>query len=188
MIELSLLEDMRQCHKCQLRNSCHQVVTGKGNLNAKLVLIGEAPGEDEDIIGEPFVGRSGKLLTKLLLEAGITRDNVYISNTVKCRPPNNRTPNEDEVRACKSWLWLELKNLAPEVIITLGKVPTKLLLQLHKQFSMRDISGKEYAVEYMKALIVPWYHPSYLLRRNNALDKETIEFFKRIKDKINVNK
>jgi uracil-DNA glycosylase len=180
-----LLTEMKNCTRCNLREGCNQVVTGIGNPNTSLLIVGEAPGQDEDIEGEPFVGRSGTLLTKLMKDAGIERSSVYITNTVKCRPPNNRQPSPVEITICKRWLWKEIQQLTLlKVIATLGRVPTALLLQM-KIPMLGAMVGNEYNVEYTTAKIMPWYHPSYILRKNRAsLLEKTVKWLKSVKEKI----
>ena len=145
-------------------------VSGIGN-SSELMILGEAPGADEDATGEPFVGRCGDLLTKMLSDCGIERDSTYITNVVKCRPTknnkgkSNRPPTSQEVDNCKRWLWNELKILKPKVILTLGKVPTGLLLKLKKTFKLADYIEKEISLDYMdNTYVVPCYHPSYLMQ------------------------
>ena len=110
------------------------------------MLVGEAPGADEDLLGEPFVGRCGDLLTKMLTDLGIDRENVYITNTVKCRPvegKKNRPPKKEEIQSCKNWLWKEIQEVAPKVIVTFGKVPTSLLLKISKhKLKLGDVVGR----------------------------------------------
>jgi uracil-DNA glycosylase len=166
-MQLTLLEEMKECTRCRLRKGCNQVVTGIGNIQSPLLIVGECPGADEDLEGEPFVGRSGVLLNKLLSEAKINRSDIYISNAVKCRPPNNRKPLQDELDVCKIWLWKEIQMLSNlKIILTLGATPTSLLLKL-KNITMSDLVGRMFTVKYTSARIIPWYHPSYLLRKNN---------------------
>lgn len=178
-------EPVKNCQRCSLRKTCNQVVPGIGPKKASLMIIGEAPGYDEDLVGEPFIGQCGQLLTKLLTAAGISREDAYITNTVKCRPPGNSKPSPAYIAACKPWLWGEIQEVSPKVILPLGKVPTQLLLKLKASFKMGDVIGKEHAVTYTEAVIMPWYHPSYLLRQGKTADKDTIDFFKKIKEKSN---
>jgi uracil-DNA glycosylase family 4 len=181
VISLELLEEMKGCTKCSLRAGCNQVVPGSGNRAAKLMIIGEAPGADEDLFGEPFVGQSGKLLNKMLRDASIDRETLYVSNAVKCRPPANRTPSREEIAACKSWLWKELKSLKPQAVLLLGKTATRLLLNLKASFTMKSYVGNQYSVNYIDSQFYVWYHPSYLLNNNMHLVDETVQFLKRIK-------
>lgn len=177
-----LLSRMSTCTSCDLINGCRGVIEPSGNWQSKIMIVGEAPGADEDLLGRPFCGRCGKLLDKLLLQAGIKRDDVFVTNTVKCRPPGNRTPTKDEISTCKKWLWEEIQVVKPPVIITLGKTPTCLLLKLRNTITLGDYVGKGWCPEYLAgSTIYPWYHPSYLLRKGGTLDKDTVEFFRRIK-------
>jgi uracil-DNA glycosylase len=189
---LDLLTQMKNCTRCHLRETCAQVVTGVGDFSSPLLIVGEAPGADEDLEGEPFVGRSGQLLTKLLADAGIERSATYVSNAVKCRPPGNRTPSPEEIAVCKIWLWREIQQLSNlKVILPLGAIPTGLLLKL-KSTTMSHLVGRTFKMDFTKAKIMPWYHPSYLLRRNKPtkdnegvkLIDRTIAWFKTIKESL----
>lgn len=179
------------CTRCPLRSGCNQVVTGIGNPNTSLFIVGEAPGADEDLLGEPFVGRSGDLLTKLLRDVKINREDIYISNVVKCRPPGNRKPKQEEIQQCKIWLWKEIQSLLNlKIIITLGATSTELLLSLSNVI-MKTVVGKAYQVKYTQAKIMPWYHPSFLLRRNKEVKGEdgklidrTRQWLQHIKEQI----
>ncbi len=180
----TIQQENKNCTLCSLRKTCSQVVPGIGGERSSILIIGEAPGKDEDIMGEPFVGRSGQLLNTLLKSASIDRNNIYISNTVKCNTPNNRKPSQNEIDTCKVWLWKEIKNL-PElkVIAPLGAVATSLLLR-KTNIPMKSVINNMFRVHWDKALaIMPWYHPSYLLRRNNQkLINETVQRFQQIKE------
>jgi uracil-DNA glycosylase len=184
-------EQNKMCTRCSLRAGCNQVTTGIGPINATLLVCGEASGADEDIEGEPFVGRSGQLLTKLLKDAGISRTDIYISNAVKCRPPNNRVPTQEELDTCKIWLWKEIQLLQNlKVILTLGATPTALLLKLNN-IVMSTLIGRSFTVSYTKAKLIPWYHPSFLLRRNKPVNgnedkliERTVACFIKIKEQL----
>lgn len=185
-MDLTELHDtMKLCVRCPLRRQCNQVVPGIGPANARLVVVGEAPGGDEDLLGEPFVGQAGQLLNKLLKGAGIERDSVYITNTVKCRPKGNATPTDTPIQACKPWLWKELQVIKPKVVLTLGKISTRLLLRLGTSFRMKDVIGQVYDVEYMESKIMSWYHPSYLLHRGLSWDQDTVDFLVKVKEQAN---
>tara|TARA_Y100000768_G_C23989789_1_gene691527 strand:- start:5128 stop:5766 length:639 start_codon:yes stop_codon:yes gene_type:complete len=150
------------CQQCILSKSRNKVVFGKGDKKSKIFIIGEAPGKDEDINGQPFIGRAGKLLTEILLSIKLKRSDVYITNTIKCRPPDNRNPNTDEIESCSHFLDKEISLIAPEVIILLGKVAAETIL--NKSKSMADLRGK---IHYYKDTEIPtlvFYHPAYLLR------------------------
>ena len=150
------------CQQCILSKSRNKVVFGKGDKKSKIFIIGEAPGKDEDLNGQPFIGRAGKLLTEILLSIKLKRSDVYITNTIKCRPPDNRNPNTDEIESCSHFLDKEISLIAPEVIILLGKVAAETIL--NKSKSMADLRGK---IHYYKDTEIPtlvFYHPAYLLR------------------------
>ena len=151
----------KSCMLCRLKDSRTQVVFGEGPVPCDLFFIGEAPGEVEDQTGRPFVGPAGKKLDEILASVGIERNQVYISNTVKCRPPNNRLPQKDEMETCWPYLEAQIHHLKPKIIITLGNAPTQLLL--NTQEGITTLRGKflpwKNGVE-----IFPMFHPSYLLR------------------------
>lgn len=157
-------EDLGECTRCKLHETRNKIVFGDGNPNARLVFVGEGPGRDEDEQGLPFVGRAGKLLTKIIEAMGLTRQDVYICNVVKCRPPSNRNPEADEVEACEPFLFKQLRSISPEVIVCLGSVATSLLLKM-KQPRMGDLRGQFHEFHNSKLMIT--YHPAALLRNPN---------------------
>jgi len=139
------------------------VVFGEGSPNADLMVIGEGPGHDEDVQGRPFVGRSGQLLDRLLLEElGLARSAVYIANVVKCRPPGNRDPRPEEIAACHPWLAAQLDLIAPRVILTLGNFASKLMLSTTA--GIRQLRGQVHPSDRPGTVIVPTYHPAFVLR------------------------
>jgi len=152
------------CTKCRLARTRTQVVYGVGNPNADLMFIGEAPGRDEDLKGEPFVGRAGQLLTDIIKAMTLTRDDVYITNVVKCRPPENRNPEPDELDACRPYLRRQVDLIQPKVIVTLGKFALQSLTG--KTFSISAIRGQW--LDYEGVKVMPTYHPAYLLRTPSA--------------------
>jgi DNA polymerase len=157
------------CTKCPLASGRTQVVFGVGNPEADLMFVGEGPGRDEDLAGEPFVGRSGKLLDKLMMqEIGIDRSSCYIANVVKCRPPNNRDPLPDEIEACRPWLESQLELIDPTVVVTLGNFATRLLLDTTQGIS--KLRGKSYP--YRRGYLVPTYHPAAALRGGGEIVAE----------------
>jgi len=157
-------EDLGECTRCKLHETRNKIVFGAGNPKARLVFVGEGPGRDEDEQGLPFVGRAGKLLTKIIEAMGFTRDDVFICNVVKCRPPSNRNPERDEVDACEPFLLKQLRSISPEVIVCLGSVATSLLLKM-KQPRMGDLRGQFHEFHNSKLMIT--YHPAALLRNPN---------------------
>lgn len=171
----SCLEIARQkcesCMGCALANSRSNVVFGEGNpSSAKIVLIGEAPGEMEDECGRPFVGRAGQLMDEFLADAGISRDNdIYMINTVKCRPPENRVPSEEEKAACHKFLVAQIDIIKPDAIVLCGATVLKTFVELDKKQTISKVRGKWMTVtvdgvEYPAMTI---FHPSYLLRNNS---------------------
>jgi DNA polymerase len=159
------LEQLRvtasSCVRCPLAQGRTQVVFGVGDPAADLLFVGEGPGREEDLAGEPFVGRSGKLLDRLMWEElGLTRDSCYIANVVKCRPPQNRDPAPNEIDACRPYLEEQILIIEPRVIVTLGNFATKLLLDSGK--GIRELRGRVF--DRGAARLVPTYHPAYVLR------------------------
>ncbi|MDO4218609.1 MAG: uracil-DNA glycosylase [Synergistaceae bacterium] len=154
------------CNACPLYSTRTQVVWGDGDINSKLMFIGEGPGADEDVQGVPFVGRAGQLLTDILNAAGIDRKNVYIANIVKCRPPQNRTPLPIEMVHCDKHLQTQIMLIQPQIIVLLGSTPTRWILKTTQSIS--QIRGKW--KEWHGCAVMPMFHPSYLLR--NPINKE----------------
>ena len=155
-----LEEACKNCNKCKLCANRHNVVIGTGNRNAKIMFIGEGPGADEDLQGIPFVGKAGKLMDKAFEGIGIKREEVYIANIVKCRPPNNRNPEYEEADACKEYLGSQINLVKPEIIILLGSVALKNILG--KEYGITSSRGKWFEQEGIK--ILPTFHPAALLR------------------------
>jgi DNA polymerase len=152
------------CALCKLAGNRTQVVFGVGRADADLMFVGEGPGEQEDLKGEPFVGRAGQLLTQLIEGIGLTREDVYIANVVKCRPPGNRDPQPDEIEACAPWLDRQLELIKPRVITTLGNFATKLLLETKE--GITKLRGREFPFSRAghDAIVIPTFHPSAVLR------------------------
>jgi len=149
------------CVRCGLAETRTQVVFGVGDPHADLLFVGEGPGADEDRLGEPFVGRSGKLLDQLVWEEmGLTRDRFYIANVVKCRPPDNRDPRPEEIEACRPWLEQQLALIAPRVVVTVGNFATRTLLQTKD--GITKVRGRSYP--FGAAVLIPTFHPAAILR------------------------
>ncbi len=161
---LRIREDLGDCTRCKLHKNRHSIVFGDGNPRAELVFVGEGPGADEDAQGLPFVGRAGKLLTQMIEAMGLQRKDVYICNVVKCRPPENRLPEDDEIKTCSPFLLRQLDVIAPKVIVCLGAVAAKTLLQTNRGIS--QFRGQW--LEYRGSKLLATYHPAYLLRNPNA--------------------
>ena len=161
--------EAKNCHACALSNTRNNVVFGKGNQKAKILIIGEAPGKDEDSSGEPFVGRAGKLLNEILFSMKLSRDNVYITNTIKCRPPENRNPNSDEINSCSRFLDREISLISPNIIILLGKVAAERLMNTSE--TMSSLRGKVHFYKNTDIPMLVFYHPAYLLRSPSEKSK-----------------
>lgn len=162
----TILDNIHACTACELAQNCTQKVPGVGDRKANLLIVGEGPGHDEDIRGEPFVGRSGQLLDRMLSAIGIEREQIYITNIVKCRPPNNRDPKTEETQRCRQFLEAQIELIAPRVILSVGRVSAHNLLdssqpvgKLIKQ--MHRLPGTDIPVKVT-------YHPAYLLRNPSA--------------------
>jgi DNA polymerase len=153
-------EDIGDCTRCRLHKGRTNLVFGVGNVNADLMFVGEGPGADEDAQGEPFVGRAGQLLNNMIAAMGLKREDVYIANVVKCRPPNNRTPEKDECDMCSPFLMQQIDVIRPKVIAALGAVAAKNLLAIND--SMANLRGRWY--DFRGAKLAVTYHPAYLLR------------------------
>jgi uracil-DNA glycosylase family 4 len=153
-------EDIGECTRCRLHKGRTNLVFGVGNVNADLMFVGEGPGADEDAQGEPFVGRAGQLLNNMISAMGLRREDVYIANVVKCRPPQNRTPEKDECDTCSPFLMRQIDVIKPKVIVALGAVAAKNLLAVSD--SMANLRGRWYDFRNSKLLVT--YHPAYLLR------------------------
>jgi uracil-DNA glycosylase len=168
--------DLGECKRCRLNEKRSHIVFGTGNPKAGLMFIGEGPGHEEDRQGLPFVGAAGQLLTKIIHAIDLTREDVYITNVVKCRPPNNRDPEPDEVEACRPFLDRQIESIRPRVICALGRVAALNLLRTDE--GITRIRGKIYS--YRGAKLVPTYHPAFLLR-NPAKKRECWEDMKLIR-------
>ncbi|HLW99544.1 MAG TPA: uracil-DNA glycosylase [Candidatus Acidoferrales bacterium] len=157
-------EDIGDCTRCRLCERRNKIVFGTGNAKAELMFVGEGPGHDEDIQGLPFVGRAGKLLTDMIVAMGLTRDAVYIANVVKCRPPENRVPERDEVATCAPFLLRQIEVIRPKVIVCLGNVAAQNLLGTNKSIS--SFRGQWF--DFRGSKLLATYHPAYLLRNPAA--------------------
>ena len=173
-VRVDLGED---CSRCKLHGlGRRQIVFGVGNPEADLMFVGEAPGADEDIQGEPFVGRAGQLLTKIIEAIGLERKDVYIANVIKCRPPGNRNPEPDEVEQCEPFLFRQIDIIRPRVVVALGKFAAQCLLKTDAPITR--IRGREFT--YRDAVLIPTYHPAYLLR-NPSAKRDVWEDMKRVR-------
>lgn len=167
------------CSRCMLRFGCTQVVPGEGNAETEIMFIGEGPGKKEDELGRPFVGAAGKFLDEMLLIINLKREDVYIANVVKCRPPENRDPLPEEVEACWPWLLEQIKTIKPKLIVTLGRhsmerfLPGKKISQIHGKALRKEIPGIG------KQIFYTLYHPAAALY-NGGMRETLIKDFKRI--------
>lgn len=173
----AISEDIGDCHRCKLHEHRRTIVFGEGNPHAELVFIGEGPGADEDSTGRPFVGRAGQLLDKIIAAIGLKREDVYIANVVKCRPPGNRTPERDEVDTCERFLFRQLAFIKPKVIVALGAPAFQCLLRTRESISRargewRDLDGVR---------LMPTFHPAFLLRSPDK-KREVWEDMKKVRD------
>jgi uracil-DNA glycosylase family 4 len=174
---VAIRQDLGECTRCKLHAlGRRQIVFGVGNPAADLMFVGEGPGADEDIQGEPFVGRAGQLLTKIIEAIGLRREDVYIANVIKCRPPGNRNPEPDEVEQCEPFMFRQIDTVKPKVIVALGKFAAQSLLRTTEPITR--LRGREY--KYRDAILMPTYHPAYLLRTPSA-KRDVWEDMKRVR-------
>ncbi len=174
---LATRADLGECTRCKLHAlGRRQIVFGVGNPDADLMFVGEAPGADEDTRGEPFVGRAGQLLTKIIEAIGLRREDVYSANVIKCRPPGHRNPESDEVEQCEPFLFRQIDSIKPKVIVALGKFAAQSLLRTADPITR--LRGREF--QYRDAILMPTYHPAYLLRTPSA-KREVWEDMKRVR-------
>jgi DNA polymerase len=157
----AIREDIGDCQRCRLHSSRKNIVFGVGNPDAQLVFVGEAPGADEDVQGEPFVGKAGQLLTRIIEAIKLKRSEVYIANIVKCRPPGNRDPQDDEIQTCIPFLKKQLAVIQPRIICTLGRFSTQALLETRE--GITALRGRFHVLQ-NGIKVMPTYHPSFLLR------------------------
>jgi len=172
----SIRTDLGDCQRCKLCSGRTNIVFGSGTAEAKLVFVGEGPGADEDAQGLPFVGAAGQLLTKIIEAIQLTRDQVYICNIVKCRPPSNRTPEEDEIAACSPFLFRQIESIRPRVICCLGAVAAQILLET--KTAVGKLRGRFH--DYRGIQVMPTWHPAYLLR-NPAAKRDVWDDVKKIR-------
>jgi uracil-DNA glycosylase family 4 len=181
------LEDVRKelgdCKRCKLHRTRRTIVFGEGDERATLMFVGEGPGYDEDVQGRPFVGKAGQLLTKIIESIKLSREEVYIANIVKCRPPQNRNPEPDEIQSCNPFLMKQILVIQPKIICALGTFSAQTLLKTDTKIS--DLRGKIFDLEGIK--VIPTYHPAFLLR-NPERKREVWEDMKKIAEWLNNNR
>jgi DNA polymerase len=171
--------DLGDCRRCKLWTTRTNLVFGEGNPKARLMFVGEAPGADEDATGRPFVGRAGQLLTKMIEAIGMKREEVYIANVVKSRPPDNRPPEKDEIEACSPFVFRQIASIRPRLIVTLGNPATQELLRTRTGISR--LRGEFQDYPHMPGIkVLPTFHPAYLLRSPDK-KREAWEDLKRVR-------
>jgi uracil-DNA glycosylase family 4 len=173
----AIREDIGECTRCKLSEHRTNIVFGEGNPRARLVFIGEGPGADEDASGRPFVGRAGQLLDKIIVAIGLRREDVYIANVVKCRPPGNRTPEKDETATCEPFLFRQLRFINPTVIVTLGLPALQSLLKVRDSITRARGQWREWN----GVRVMPTFHPAYLLR-DPSKKREVWEDIRKVRD------
>ena len=172
--------ELGDCKRCKLHRTRRTIVFGEGNEKATLMFIGEGPGFDEDVQGRPFVGRAGQLLTKIIQSINLPREEVYIANIIKCRPPQNRNPEPDEIQSCSPFLMKQILAIRPKIICALGTFSAQTLLKTDTKISA--LRGKVFDLEGIK--VIPTYHPAFLLR-NPDKKREVWEDMKKIAEWLN---
>jgi DNA polymerase len=181
------LEEIRQelagCQRCSLGASRTTLVFGAGNEKARIVFVGEAPGREEDLAGEPFVGEAGRLLTKIIQAMGFERDQVYICNVLKCRPPDNRNPLPTEIDVCRPFLLRQMRAIGPEVIVALGTFSAQTLLHTHEPIS--KLRGRFH--DYHGIPLMPTFHPAFLLR-NPSMKREVWDDMQAVMKRLGIKK
>jgi len=176
MYNLSELNSIcSKCNRCRLHENRTKIVFGEGNPQTDLIFVGEGPGSNEDRLGRPFVGKAGHLLDKMLKAIDLTRDEIYITNIVKCRPPGNRNPEESEIEKCLPYLRWQVKIIKPKIIVSLGSISAKVLI--NEDIKITKDRGRIFTKGKIK--FIPTLHPAYLLRNPNA-KKDSWEDFKLI--------
>jgi len=175
-------KELGDCKRCKLHRTRRTIVFGEGNEKATLMFIGEGPGYDEDVQGRPFVGKAGQLLTKIIQSINLQREDVYIANIIKCRPPQNRNPETDEIQSCNPFLQKQIQVIQPKIICALGTFSAHTLLKTETKITA--LRGKFYDLEGIK--VIPTYHPAFLLR-NPDKKREVWEDMKKIAEWINNN-
>ena len=178
----SLDETIKKCKKCNLHKTRRNTVFGEGDPDSNIMIIGEAPGREEDEVGRPFVGRAGKLLNEFLKSINLNRDSVFIVNTIKCRPPENRNPEASEISACSDYLDQQINIIKPKVLVLLGKIAANRLLG--EDMPMSELRLKKFFIDKYDIPIIVFYHPAYILRSPSQKKKvwDDLQYLKGIID------
>jgi uracil-DNA glycosylase len=179
---ISLDETIKKCKKCNLHKTRQNTVFGEGDPGSNIMIIGEAPGREEDEVGRPFVGRAGKLLNEFLKSINLNRDSVFIVNTIKCRPPENRNPEASEISACSDYLDQQINIIKPKVLVLLGKIAANRLLG--EDMPMSELRLKKFFIDKYDIPIIVFYHPAYILRSPSQKKKvwDDLQYLKGIID------
>ena len=179
---ISLDETIKKCKKCNLHKTRQNTVFGEGDPDSNIMIIGEAPGREEDEVGRPFVGRAGKLLNEFLKSINLNRDSVFIVNTIKCRPPENRDPEASEISACSDYLDQQINIIKPKVLVLLGKIAANRLLG--EDMAMSELRLKKFFIDKYDIPIIVFYHPAYILRSPSQKKKvwDDLQYLKGIID------
>tara|TARA_Y100000389_G_scaffold46474_1_gene41440 strand:+ start:11704 stop:12357 length:654 start_codon:yes stop_codon:yes gene_type:complete len=179
---ISLDETIKKCKKCNLHKTRQNTVFGEGDPDSNIMIIGEAPGREEDEVGRPFVGRAGKLLNEFLKSINLNRDSVFIVNTIKCRPPENRNPEASEISACSDYLDQQINIIKPKVLVLLGKIAANRLLG--EDMPMSELRLKKFFIDKYDIPIIVFYHPAYILRSPSQKKKvwDDLQYLKGIID------
>lgn len=163
-----MIDKIQKCKRCSARKTCTQVIAGKGSLKAKIMVVTEYPNAEEDVEDAVLSGRVGKFFDMILRSSNLSRSDLYITHAVKCKPQQKTGPTEESINACKVWLWHEIKEVKPGVIITLGKLPASILLKADpKKIKMSEFVDRPLDVPYLGTKVICCYHPAYYLRRPN---------------------
>ena len=178
----SLDEIIKKCKKCNLHKTRQNTVFGEGDPDSNIMIIGEAPGREEDEAGKPFIGRAGKLLNEFLKSIDLNRDSVFIVNTIKCRPPENRDPEASEINACSDYLDQQINIIKPKVLVLLGKIAANRLLG--EDMPMSELRLKKFFIDKYDIPIIVFYHPAYILRSPSQKKKvwDDLQYLKGIID------
>lgn len=175
----SLRKSVKNCNKCKLCETRNNIVFGEGDIHAEIMMIGEGPGSDEDKTGRPFIGRAGQLLSSVLQDLGIKREDIYITNIIKCRPPQNRNPEEEEMDSCINYLRNQVILIKPKIIVLLGSVALKKILG--KEFTITTSRGKWVEMKGIKYM--PTWHPAALLR-DESKKADLVRDLQLVKDEL----
>lgn len=178
---MSLRHQILACNRCPLHARCNHIVAGKGS--GPIMFVGDFPSVEDDLMAEPFVGREGQYLIAALRNVNLDVTKCFLTMMVKCRPEEG-VPKAEHIHTCKHWLWEEIKQVKPKVIVPLGKSPTLLLLKLKQSAKLKDVVGRFHDVEYLPCSIAPWYAPGWLMQQGNRMAMATARLLNQAKERI----